>query len=387
MRLGVRWLAAAAAVAGLCAAAGLASGVTLVSRLHAQAPAIVPLPIPVGVAKVTQRDVPVHLVGIGNVQALYSVLVRARVDGYLDRTFFAEGQEVHKGDLLAIIDPRPYQASLDQAIAQKAKDDAGLVAARLDLVRYQHLARTDFAPRQQVDDQQGAVDQLIAAIKGDQANIEAAALNLSYTRLVSPIDGKIGLRMVDPGNLIHATDSAGIITITQIRPITAVFTLPEEALPQVTAAMRAGVVPVLAYLSDHRTRLAEGRLLTPNNSVDATTGTIQLKAIFDNVDNALWPGAFVEARVEVRRLAGALTVPEAAVQRGQSGLFVFVVQPDERVALRPVKEALEQDGTAVITEGLQAGETVVTSGQSRLQNGTRVATHADAVADHTGSGG
>lgn len=337
--------------------------------------------IPVTVARAVQRDVPVYLVGIGNVQALNTVLVRARVDGYLQEIHFTEGQMVRKGDLLAVIDPRPYQAALDQAKAQKAKDEAALVAARLDLIRYRNLAKDQFAPQQQVDDQQALVNQTLAAIKADEAAIETAALNLYYTRLTSPIDGRVGLRMVDIGNLIHATDTNGIVSITQIHPITAVFTLPESDLPAVMQAMAKGPVEVLAYLSDHRTRLAEGTLLTPHNTIDTGSATIELKAIFENKDDKLWPGQFIDARVKVRTIPNAVTVPDAAVQRGMNGLFVFVVNQNHTVTMQPVKEELEQDGIAVITSGLSAGTLVVTNGQSRLQNGSHVAVREAAASD------
>jgi len=331
--------------------------------------------VPVTTAAAARQDLPVYLSGIGNVQALYSVLVRSRVDGTLDSVNFTEGQEVKKGDLLAVIDPRPYQAALDQAAAQKAKDEAGLANARVDLERYAHLVRNQFASQQQVDTQQMTVNQALAAIKADEASIETAALNLSFTHIVSPLNGRVGLRMVDPGNLIHANDASGIVNVTQVHPITAVFTLPEENLPQVIDAMRAGHVSVLAYSSDHKTRLSAGELLTPDNAIDATSGTIKLKALFQNADNRLWPGQFIDARVQVIVLHEAVTVPAAAVQRGQDGLYVYVVKPDSTVAMRPVEEAMEQDGMAVIAKGLNGGEQVVTNGQSRLTDGVRVAPH------------
>jgi multidrug efflux system membrane fusion protein len=329
--------------------------------------------VPVTTVPATLRNVPVYLTGIGNVQALYSVLVRARVDGTLDSVAFTEGQEVKKGDLLAVIDPRPYQATLDQAAAQKAKDEAALANAKLDLERYSRLARSQFAPQQQVDTQQAMVDQLAAAIKADEANMESAGLNLSFTHVVSPINGRVGLRLVDPGNLIHANDTGGLVTVTQVHPITIVFTLPEEDLPRLIDAQRAGPLKVLAYSSDHKTRLSEGKLLTPDNAIDMTSGTIKLKAEFQNADNRLWPGQFVDARVQVAVLPDAVTVPAASVQRGQDGMYVYVVKPDSTVAMRPVEEVLEQDDLAVIARGVEAGNQVVTNGQSRLTDGARVA--------------
>lgn len=343
-----------------------------------------PSATPVVTARATVSDMPIYLSGIGNVQALYSVLVRSRVDGNLDSVNVTEGQEVKKGDLLAVIDPRPYQATLDQAIAQRAKDEALLANAKLDFVRYQNLARREFAPQQQVDTQQATVDQLQAAIKGDEASIENAALNVSYTHITSPFDGRVGLRLVDPGNLVHATDSNGLLTVTQVRPITAVFTLPEQDLPRVTGAMAAGPVQVLAMSSDHQTRLAEGKLLTLDNTVDTTSGTIKLKAIFSNAENRLWPGQFIEARVRVALLPHVVTVPAIAVQRGRDGLFVFVVKPDSTVALQPVEEDAEQDGVAIIKSGLQDGQQVVTNGQSRLNSGMRVAARSGQEAPNNG---
>lgn len=343
--------------------------------------------IPVTTAAAARRDLPVYLTGIGNVQALYSVLMRSRVDGTLDSVNFTEGQEVKKGDLLAVIDPRPYQAALDQAMAQKAKDQAGLSNARLDLQRYSHLAHNQFASQQQVDTQQATVEQMQAAIKADEASIETAALNLSFTHIVSPLDGRVGLRLVDPGNLIHANDTSGLVTVTQVHPISVVFTLPEEDLPRVMDARRAGPVKVLAYTSDNKTRLSEGELLTPDNAIDIASGTIKLKAQFQNSDNRLWPGQFIDARLQVDVLHDAVTTPAAAVQRGQDGMYVYVVKPDSTVALRPVEEKLEQDGVAVITKGLEGGEQVVTNGQSRLTDGVRVAARSSAEPAKPGSGG
>jgi multidrug efflux system membrane fusion protein len=352
------------------------------------APAAAPaFGVPVTTAVAARQDVPVYLSGIGNVQALNSVLVRSRVDGTLDSVNFTEGQEVKKGDLLAVVDPRPYQAALDQAAAQKAKDESALANARRDLQRYAHLASNQYASQQQVDTQQAMVEQSSAAIKADEAAIETAALNLSFTHIVSPLNGRVGLRMVDPGNLIHANDASGIVNVTQLHPITAIFTLPEENLPQVADAMRAGHVKVLAYSSDHKTRLSEGELLTPDNAIDAASGTIKLKAVFQNADNRLWPGQFIDARVQVDVFHDAVTIPAAAVQRGQDGLYVYVVKADSTVTLRPIEEKLEQDGIAVIAKGLNGGEQVVTNGQSRLTDGVRVAARSAAEPAKPGSGG
>ena len=343
--------------------------------------------VPVTTAAAARQDLPVYLTGIGNVQALYSVLVRSRVDGTLDSVNFTEGQEVKKGDLLAIIDPRPYQAALDQVSAQKTKDEATLANARLDLQRYSHLVRNQFASQQQVDTQQAMVAQQEAAVKADEAAIETAALNLSFTHIVSPLDGRVGLRLVDPGNLIHANDAGALVIVTQVHPITVVFTLPEAELPRIMDARRAGPVRVLAYTSDHKTRLSEGELLTLDNAIDMASGTIKLKAQFLNADNRLWPGQFIDARLQANVLHDVVTIPAAAVQRGQDGMYVYLVKPDSTVAMRPVEETLEQDGVAAISKGLEGGEQVVINGQSRLTDGVRVAARSGAEPAKPGSGG
>jgi multidrug efflux system membrane fusion protein len=329
--------------------------------------------VPVGVAPVSRADVPVILRNVGLVQAFQSVLVRARVDGTLQTVDFTEGQNVKPGDLLAVIDPRPYQAALDQALAKKRADEAQLVNARLDLARYSELAKSQFATRQSVDTQLATVAQFVANIEGDTAAIDTAQLNLSFTRVTSPIEGRAGLRMIDVGNLIHASDSAGIVTITQIHPIALIFTLPQDTLPQVIEAMHGGTLVVTAFASDDHTELAHGTLLTVDNTIDQTTGTYKLKAVFSNLDEKLWPGQFVNARLFVRTLPGALTVPSTALQRGPRGVFVYAVNADQTVAVTAV-EVVQDDGqTAVIGRGVTADMKVVVNGQSKLQNGTRVA--------------
>jgi multidrug efflux system membrane fusion protein len=367
-----RWVPGVVLGLGVAASVVVMHGGVVLTSAHADdAPPPAAPTVPVTTTAATHRDVPVFRAGIGTVQALNSVLIRARVDGTLDSVAFTEGQMVKKGDLLAVIDPRPYQASLDQAVSKKAQDTATLENARLDLARYNTLARSDFASRQSVDTQQATVNQYTAAVQGDNAAIETAALNLSFTHITSPLDGRIGLRQIDPGNLIHATDTQGLVTVTQVQPITVLFTLPEEALPSVTSAMTNGTLPAFAYASDNRTRLSQGTLLTPDNTIDSSTGTIRLKAVFANADNRLWPGQFVSARVQIGTQRNAVTVPAAAVQRGQDGLYVFIVK-DNQAKLVPVKESFEQDGTAVIAEGLNGDEQVVINGQSRLTTGTRV---------------
>jgi multidrug efflux system membrane fusion protein len=329
--------------------------------------------VPVQAASATRRDVPVVLRNIGVVQAFYSVLVRARVDGTLDRVFFTEGQDVKAGDPIAEIDPRPYAAALAAAEAKKAADEAQLANARADLARYARLARSDYASRQQVDTQSALVSQLQATIAGDEAAIETARLNLQFCHITSPIDGRTGLRLIDPGNLIHANDAQGIVTITQLHPIAVVFTLPQDDLPQIQAALSRGDAPVTAYSADDRTELGRGVLMTIDNQIDQSTGTIKLKAKFANPGNRLWPGLFVNAHLQVDTLKDVVTVPSVALQRGPNGLYVYVIRPDSTVAMQPVSVRLDTGKIAVIASGVETGTEVVVNGQLRLQNGSRVA--------------
>lgn len=345
-----------------------------------------PPAVPVTITKATRQDVPVWLTGLGMVQALNTVLVRARVDGTLQKFAVTEGQMVTRGTLLAVIDPRPYQAVLDQALAKKAQDEAQLVNAKLDLQRYSTLATKDFASRQQVDTQVALVNQTRAALKGDDAAIESAQLNLGFCFISAPFDGRIGLRRVDPGNLVHATDAGGIVTITQVQPITVMFTLPQADLPAIVTAMGKGAMTVVARTSDTKLALAQGTLLTPDNAIDATTGTIRLKATFPNEDNRLWPGQFVEARALLRTDRAVVTVPTPAVQHGPAGLYVYVVKPDSTVQRQPV-QAVDRGPVMVVTAGLDAGQKVVLDGQSRLENGVRVAATPAAMAARTAQAG
>jgi multidrug efflux system membrane fusion protein len=355
---------------GLAATLGLAGTVLSPSVAVAQS---APTGIPVQVAAVKRADVPVVLRNIGAVQAFQSVLVRARVDGTLDKIFFTEGQDVKPGDKLAQIDPRPYAAVLAQAVAKKASDEAQLANAQRDLSRYTNLAAKDFASRQQVDTQVAMVAQFTASLQGDDAAIAAAKLNLDFTNITSPIDGRVGLRQVDVGNLIHATDTSGLVTITQIHPIAVIFTLPQDTLPRIQAAMAKAKLQTVAYTSDDKTVLGQGELLTTDNTIDATTGTIRLKAVFNNPDNKLWPGQFVNVRLLIGTIDGALTVPSPAIQRGPNGLFVYVVKSDSTVALQLVDVRQDDGSVAVIDKGLDDGAQIVISGQSRLQNGVKVA--------------
>jgi multidrug efflux system membrane fusion protein len=340
---------------------------------QAQSSVSVQAGVPVQAATAQRQDVPVLLRNIGAVQPYQSVLVRARVDGTLDKVLFREGQDVKVGDRLALIDPRPYHAALAQAQARKAADLAQLANAQRDLGRYTSLARSDFASRQQLDTQGATVAQSQATIAGDEAAIATAQLNVEFCNIVSPIDGRTGLRLVDAGNLVHANDTQGIVSITQIHPIAVTFTLPQETLPQVQAGMARGELPVLAYAQDDRTQLSTGHLLTIDNAVDQTTGTIRLKAEFANSDSRLWPGQFINVHMQVDMLNGAITVPSIAVQRGPGGLFAFVIKPDGSAAMQPVELRQDDGQTAVVSKGLDEGVQVVTNGQSRLQNGSKVA--------------
>ncbi len=329
---------------------------------------------PVTVTHVVRQDLPEYTRGIGTVQAYRQVLVRARVDGNLDTIAFREGQEVHPGDLLAQIDPRPYAAALAEAKAKRASDQAMIENAQRDLVRYASLVRTNVASRQQVDTQQALVAQYEANLQGDDAAIAAAALNLNYCRIASPIEGVVGLRLIDIGNLIHATDATGIVTIAQVHPISLVFTLPQDQLPAIRATMaQTGGTPAVAATSqDGSTVLSQGHLVTINNSIDQTTGTIALKAEFANTDNRLWPGQFVTGRLQLGVEHGALVLPPQAVQHGPDGLFVYTVKPDSTVARADVTVGYQDESAAVITSGVSVGETVVLSGQLRVQPGMKV---------------
>lgn len=355
----------------------LALWVTLLSvpGLGQTPPAELSVPaVPVSVIKPVRQDIPVTLRGLGTVLASNYVLIRSRVDGTLDRVAFTEGQDVKAGDLLAQIDPRPYQAALDQALAKKAADEASLTSAQQDLRRSTTLAVRQFEAQQVVDQRAAAVLTLEASIKGDDAAIAAARLNLNFTHITSPIDGRVGLRLVDPGNFVRAADPSlqGIVTVSQVRPISVTFTLPQDQLPTVTAAMARGKPKVLAYASDDATLLDTGEVLTIDNTIDSTTGTIKVKATFQNPDNKLWPGQFVNARVVVDEKRGAMTVPSAAIQRGPNGLYVYVVMPDQTVSVRPVEVSLDTGTSAVVGKGLEGNEAVVLTGQSRLSNHARV---------------
>jgi multidrug efflux system membrane fusion protein len=337
-----------------------------------------PPAIAVDTAAVGHTNVPIYLEGLGTVQAFYTVTVTARVDGEIQKIGFTEGQTVHKGDLLAQIDPRPNQAAYEQAVAMKAKDAAMLANAKLDLDRYILLQPQDLASKQTVDTARANVDQLTAQVQVDQAAVDNARTQLDYTRITSPIDGRTGIRLIDPGNIVRAAGTTGIVVVTQVQPISVVFTLPEEDLSTVGGALAAGAVQVTTLSRDGNTVLDEGTLSLIDNEIDQTTGTAKLKATFSNKRNTLWPGQYVNARVLVRTERNVLTVPTAAVQLGPNGPFTYVVKGDSTVEVRPLQLGAESGGMTVITKGIALNERVVTSNQYRLQAGVHVRDNAAA---------
>jgi multidrug efflux system membrane fusion protein len=356
----------------LAAGVGLALGLTDRTSAQQARPQGTPAPIPVTIARSLRQDVPLYFTGLGSVQAFNSVQVRSRVDGTLMQVPVTEGQEVKEGDILTVVDPRPFQAALDAVLAKRTQDEADLNNAKRDLARYSSLAQSSFASHQQVDTQQAMVNRLTAMIAGDDAAIATARLNLGYCTITAPFQGRVGLRQVDPGNMVHAGDATGIMTITQIHPISVLFTLPQDTLPRISLAMAAGKLPVTALAPDGKTELDQGTLLTPDNAIDPTTGTIKLKATFPNPNNTLWPGQFINARLLMGTERNALTVPSIAVQHGPSGLYVYIVKPDSTVSRQDVEVARDNGTVAVISRGFEDDEEVVTDGQSRLQQGTRV---------------
>ena len=328
--------------------------------------------VPVLAEAVATRDVPVYLRGLGSVSAFNTVTVKARVDGQITKINFREGQEVKQGDLLVEIDSRPYVAQLHSVEANLAKDEATLADAKLNLARYTELWKAGVISQQQFNTQQSLVGQLQGSIGADQAAIENAKLQVVYSRITSPIGGRIGLRLVDIGNIVHASDQNGLVVITQLQPIAVLFTLPEDYIPQVLQHMRKAPLEVDAYSRDDRTKLASGKLLTLNNEIDATTGTNKYKAVFPNEDRVLWPNQFVNIRLLLETRQNAITVPAAAIQRGNQGTFTYVVKPDNTVEPRVVKVGVTEGNLASIESGLQPGEMVVTDGQDKLQPGAKV---------------
>jgi len=330
-------------------------------------------PVPVVVANVARASVPVYLPGLGNVAAFYTVTVKSRVDGQLMKVDFNEGDVVKAGQVLAEIDPRPFQVQLDLAEGTLARDEALLANAKLDLERYKGAIATNAIPQQQLDTQTALVAQYQATIKQDTANVDNAKLQLTYAKVTAPISGVVGLRLVDPGNIVHASDSNGMIVITQLQPITVLFTIPEDNLPQVTQKLRAGVhLTVDAYNRDNSKKLASGMLTTLDNQIDSSTGTSKLKAVFDNTDNSLFPQQFVNIRLLVDTLSNQLVVPNVAVQNGQQGTFVYVVDDNSKVHLKPVQVGITTDKLSDILSGLNDGDRVVVDGTDRLIEGAQV---------------
>jgi multidrug efflux system membrane fusion protein len=335
------------------------------------APAAPPA-VPVVAGVVRSHEVPIYLRGVGTVIAYNTDVVRSQIQGQLTQITFTEGQTVKEGDLLAQIDPRPYQAQLDQMTANRARDQAQLANAIANLGRYTELQSKGYATPQLSDTQKAQVAQLQSAIKADEALIEQAEVQLSYTKLTSPIPGVTGVRQIDVGNIIHPTDPNGLVVVTQVEPISLIFSLPESDLPQIQAQMAKGPLAVLAYSQDDKTKLDEGKLLLVNNQIVQTTGTVQLKATFPNTAHMLWPGQLVNARLLIDTRKDGLTIAAPAVQQGQTGPYVYVISPDGKAQVRPVTVAEISEGQALIDTGLKANETVVIDGQYRLQQDTPV---------------
>jgi multidrug efflux system membrane fusion protein len=352
----------------------VAFGAWYAMRLQAHpGPARAAPAIPVTAKRARLQDVPVFLDGLGTVVPFNRVMVHVRVDGELREVDFTEGQDVKQGDILARIDPRPFQAQLDQATAAKARDEAQLANAKLNLNRDTALVAKDYATRQTVDTEKALVAQLEATVRGDEATIENAQTQLSYTTIASPLDGRTGVRMIDRGNIVHASDPSGLVLITQVHPIAVLFSLSEDHLQPITSAMKAGRLKVFAYSRDDRTKIAEGTLTLVDNQIDTSTGMVPLKAVFPNDEDALWPGEFVHAHLQLELRTNAITVPAEAIQRGPNDLYVYVVKPNSTVEQRRVTVGPVHDDVAVIDKGLRAGENVVTDGQFKLKPGARIA--------------
>jgi multidrug efflux system membrane fusion protein len=343
-------------------------------------------PVPIVAGKVEVGDIPLYVNGVGTVQAYNTVNVLARVDGQLESVDFREGQDVKAGDKLAQIDARPFQAALDAALGTLAKDQATLANARRDLARYQDTASKGYSSRQQLDTQAALVESTNAQIQADQAAVENARVQLGYTTITSPIDGRTGIRHIDKGNIVHAADTTGLVVITQLQPISVIFTLPQDALPRVTAAEQSGQpLAVAAFARDGVTELGQGVLELVDNQIDQTTGTIRLKARFANPTRSLWPGEFVNARLQVGTVHDGLVVDSRVVQRGPKGVFAYVIKPDNSVEMRTIEPGQDYAGQTIVTKGLAANERVVVDGQMRLQAGSKVDTSAQDKPVQTGS--
>jgi multidrug efflux system membrane fusion protein len=342
-------------------------------RDRARAAAARPTPaIPVTVATAETKDIPIIVRGIGTVQAYKSVVIKTRVDGQIVKVAFEEGQFVHAGDLLFQIDPKPFQAALDHAAAAKRRDEAQLAGARLDLERYGKLIGSGFQSRQSFDQQQATVDALMATVALDEAAVETAKVNLSYTEIRAPVDARTGQRLVDLGNMVQASSPAPLVNLTQVKPIYVNFTVPQDVTDEVRRNQAIAPLTVLAYASDDKTLLSEGKLTLIDNQIDTATGTLRLKATFENTDERLWPGQFVNARLVISTKTAAITVPQRAVMQGATGYYAYIVKPDDTVERRVLEVAGMQDDMAVVEKGLAAGEKIVVDGQYRLNDGAHI---------------
>ena len=348
------------------------SGCTSADSKQQKAQAAGPHAVSVAVAKVEKQDMPVYLVGLGSVTAFYTANIKSRVDGQIMRVNFQEGQIVKEGDLLILIDPRPYQVQLEQMQAQLFKDQATLRDARLNLDRYTTLIPSGSIAQQQVDTQKSLADQLDGQVRTDQAQIDNAKLQLIYCNITAPFTGRVGLRQVDPGNIVHAADTNPMLILTQLQPIAVIFTLPEDQLPTVSQHMKNSTLLVEAYSRDNQTKLATGKLQTIDNQIDQTTGTAKLKAVFDNKDNQLWPNQFVNANLLLETRKDSTVLPTAAILRGPQGTFVYLVKSDKTVEARTVTVSIAQGNNTAIASGLNPGDTVVTDGQDKLQTGSKI---------------
>ena len=373
-------LPAAARVRGLAAFLAVSAGCTSAKPAASSAESAAARPVAVSVTAAVRRDVPVFLDGLGSVAAWKTVTVRAQVDGRLDKVRFTEGQKVKRGEVLAEIDPRPFLAQLHQAEGALARDSALLKNNRLNLERYVTLRKQELVAPQQADDQQAAVDQYAGAVSMDQAQIETARLQLSYAQITSPIDGVTGVRLIDEGNLIRASDAGGLVVVTQLDPIAVLFTLPEDDLPRVLARQKKGPVPVEAYNREGDVHLGTGELVVVDNQINQSTATVRLKAAFPNPEQKLWPNQFVKARLLLDTRKDAIVIPAVAVQRGPKGAFVYTVGADKTAAVQPVQVAEISGALAIITQGLSESASVVIEGQNQLRPGAQV------TASHAGGG-
>jgi membrane fusion protein, multidrug efflux system len=341
--------------------------------------------VPVSITVAGRQDVPIYLTGLGTVQASLTIAIHSQVDGKLQEVLFTEGQHVKQGDVLAKIDPRLFQAALDQAKAKKAQDAAQLSTAEKDLARSKTLVLSNVTSQQIVDQQQGKVDQLKASIAADEAAIQTAQTNLDYTTITAPSDGRIGVRLVDPGNIVHASDQGALATLVLTRPSAVLFTLPARYLDDVRAALARGPVDVTAFDQDNRRSLASGKLLLVDNSIDQATATIRLKAMFPNDDERLWPGEFVNARLLLETRNNVVVIPSATVQRGPEGLFVWTISAKDTAEPRAIETGATSGNLTIVTSGLESGERIVTDGQYKLQRGAPVAVAAPATAVSAGN--